>query len=53
MQRCCRQTSSGILRFRNGATISSGRHSATASRVTSSLMSNSTDTSWPAAVSST
>ena len=48
-----RQTLSGIARFRNGATIRSGRNSATASSVTESAMSNSTDTSCPRVVSST
>ena len=40
-----RQTSSGIARLRNGATIRSGWNRSAASRVTWSLMSNSTDSS--------
>src|SRR6056297_3532438 len=46
------QTSSGILRLRNGAITASGPNSETASRVTSSVISSSTETSWPARSSS-
>ena len=52
MQRTRCHTASGMRRLRKGATISSGCHSATASSVTRSLMSNSTVTSCPACVSS-
>jgi hypothetical protein len=48
-----RHTLSGIARFMNGAITTSGRNSATASSVTLSAMSNSIDTAWPSAASST
>jgi hypothetical protein len=52
-QRWRLQIDSGIARLRNGATITSGRYSATASSLVASLTSNSIDTSWPSRVSST
>ena len=51
--RCRCQSDAGIARFKNGARITSGFHSSTASLVTRSWMSSSTDNSWPSCASST
>ncbi len=47
------QTDGGMARFRKGARTTSGRNRSTASQVTRSWMSSSTDSVWPSRVSST